>query len=496
MALQIYNTLTQAQEPFEPIAPPQVGMYVCGPTVYDHAHLGHARCYVVYDVLARHLRASGFALTYVRNITDIDDKIIKRALESAETPQVISERFAASFHEDMVQLGCLPPDQEPKVSEHLSHITALIERLEAEGFAYRASGSVYFAVESFKAYGKLSHRNLEALLAGASGRVSAGELGDKRHPADFALWKGCEDSETGYPSPFGFGRPGWHIECSAMSQAHLGPSFDIHGGGLDLVFPHHENEIAQSEAASGKPYAKYWVHNGFVEVDSEKMSKSTGNFFTLKGLFEHIYPEALRLFCLTAHYRAPLSLDWELDEAGAVKGFPGLEQCEARIESLYRSREALMTLGKKSLSADEPLPDALAHFAPALQQALDEDLNFPKALSVVYALQRKLNDRLEPALRRQGTLPGNWRAAAKSAFALIEARLGLLTAASDAAIAAIQTRKALRIGLDIAEVERLVEARSAARTAKDFAAADAFRDTLAALGVTLLDGPSGTRWQL
>ena len=325
MAIRIFSTLSGVKEPLEPLHPPAVGMYVCGPTVYDMSHVGHARVYVAFDVVARQLRRRGYRLTYVRNYTDVDDKIIKRAAELGEQPQDVSERFIREYQKDRAALGVRPADVEPKVTQHVPEIVALIEKLVARGLAYPAAGDVYYAVRRFPDYGKLARRNLDDLKAGA--RVEPGE--QKRDPLDFALWKGAKPGEPAWPSPWGPGRPGWHIECSAMSEKYLGESFDIHAGGKDLVFPHHENEIAQSEGASGKPFAKIWMHNGFVTLDQEKMSKSLGNFFTIRDVTAKFEPEALRLFLLSTHYRSPINFSDQalaaalaraVREVGAVLG--------------------------------------------------------------------------------------------------------------------------------------------------------------------------------
>ncbi len=361
MNVRLYNTLTGQKEPFEPADPKHARVYVCGPTVYDYAHLGHARCYVVYDVLVRHLRSDGMTVTYVRNITDVDDKILKRAAETGTEPTELATRFAAAYSEDMHRLGNLDPDIEPRVSTHLDDIFSLVQRLIDGGHAYLADGDVYFSVESFPEYGKLSHRDLSKMKVGASDRLDDAQTARKRHPADFALWKKSEDDAWGWESPWGRGRPGWHIECSAMSMKHLGDTLDLHGGGLDLVFPHHENEIAQSEAATGKPFARCWMHNGFVEVDKEKMSKSLGNFFTARDLFDRVEPEAIRYFMMTVHYRAPLNLDWTLDEAGNVTGFPQFEEAERRVAYLYKTKQRLEGLPPKRVSeGDAPSPPEIA----------------------------------------------------------------------------------------------------------------------------------------
>ena len=360
MALTLYNTLTSKKERFAPQDPALARIYVCGPTVYDYAHLGHARCYVVYDVLVRHLRATGQALTYVRNVTDIDDKILARSKEKGEAPSALTERMTAAFHEDMDALGCVRPDLEPRVSDHLREIVALIERLIAGGAAYAVEGDVYFRVRAFAEYGKLSHRTLASLQEGASRRTDDAEKRKKEDPADFALWKGAPESEWGWSSPWGHGRPGWHIECSAMSMKHLGETLDLHGGGLDLVFPHDENEIAQSEAATHATFARHWMHNGFVEVDKTKMSKSLGNFFTAREVFRQHEPEAIRFAMLTVHYRSPLNLDWTIDDAGQVTGFPIVEEAERRIEYVYTTRQRLAAIDPARIAAEGSVPDAIA----------------------------------------------------------------------------------------------------------------------------------------
>ena len=494
--LRLHDTLSGEKKPFETLEEGKAKVYVCGPTVYDYAHLGHARCYVVYDVLVRHLRARGFEVKYVRNITDIDDKILARAEANAEDPATLAARFTAAYQEDMRRLGNADPDVEPKVSEHLPQIFAMVQTLIDKGHAYEADGDVYFAVETFEGYGKLSHRDLSKMEAGASGRLDEEKASRKRHPADFALWKSASQG-VGWDSPWGRGRPGWHIECSAMSTAHLGPTLDLHGGGLDLVFPHHENEIAQSECATGQAFARHWVHNGFVEVDKTKMSKSLGNFFTARELFERVEPEAIRYFMMTVHYRAPLNLDWTIDEDGNVTGFPQFEEAERRVEYLYATKQRLGAIpSKRIVELPGQAPPAIAEFPEALAGALDDDLNMPVALAAVAELLHAVNQLCDDAARKKGKVAASTVELAHAAFEAIETELGLGGDEPAALLERVRDRRAAARGIDKADVEAAIAARTAARAAKDFAKADAIRDALAAKGVELHDGPEGTTWSV
>jgi len=495
MSLRLHDTLSDQKLPFETAEPGHARIYVCGPTVYDYAHLGHVRCYVVYDVLVRHLRATGTRVTYVRNITDIDDKILARAKERGESPTELASRFAEAFHQDLARVGNLPPDIEPKVSEHLDEIRALVTRLIEGGHAYAVGGDVYFDVHSFKDYGKLSHRNLADLEAGASGRTESDDTGKKRHPADFALWKGASEGEVSWASPWGPGRPGWHIECSAMSMAHLGESFDLHGGGLDLVFPHHENEIAQSEAATGRCFATTWMHNGFVEVDKTKMSKSLGNFFTARDVYARVEPEAIRYFTMTVHYRAPLGLDWTLDDAGNVTGFPQFEEAERRVEYLYQTRQRLDQLPEDRITEDGTAPESLKLKA-GLARTLDDDLNMPQALAQVAEFLKAVNELCDLASRKKGKAPLASVTLARAGFAALEAELGLGMEEPRAILERIRDRRAATRGIEPGDIEERIEERRRARTDKDFARADQVRAELDALGVELHDSPDGTRWSM
>jgi cysteinyl-tRNA synthetase len=480
MAIQIFDTLAGKKRELVPLEPGKIGLYACGPTVYDLSHLGHARCYVVWDVVVRHLRARGYRVRYVRNFTDVDDKIIKRAGERGEEPMALAARFAQAYLEDMDALGNLRPDVQPKVSEHIPQIVAMIEKLVARGFAYApGNGDVYFAVRKFPEYGRLSRRNVDDLLAGA--RVEPGEA--KRDPLDFALWKAAKPGEPSWSSPWGPGRPGWHIECSAMTLAHLGFPFDLHTGGKDLVFPHHTNEIAQSVAAAGdgehaESFCRYWAHNGFVEIDDEKMSKSLGNFFTVRDVLARFDAEGLRLFLLGTHYRNDFNFSDQL-----------LAEAEKRLGYLYE------TLEKADRAAAGAAPGPEEPFVEEARAALDDDFNTAQVLGIladVFTAANALADRKgkkTPAERAQlATFARDARAVA--------AELGLLSRPPEQALAVLRDRAAARRGIDRALVERRIAERAAARQARDFARSDAIRDELAGLGVMLMDGPQGTSWKV
>jgi cysteinyl-tRNA synthetase len=495
--MRIYNTLSQQKEPFSTREQGKAGIYVCGPTTYDYSHIGHARCYVVYDVLVRFLRSTGIDVTFVRNVTDVDDKILNRAKERNESPLELSERFRQAYVEDMRRLGNIDPDVEPKVSEHIDDIVQLIQRLIDRDAAYAAGGDVYFHVPAFKEYGKLSHRNLDDMQAGASGRVDDAEHSLKKHPFDFALWKRAEGEDTAWDSPWGKGRPGWHIECSAMSTKYLGETFDLHGGGLDLVFPHHENEIAQSEAASGHQYVRTWMHNGFVQVNKEKMSKSLGNFFGVREVFKHVEPEAMRYALLTMHYRAPFNLEWANDESGQVQGFPQFEEAERRLEYIYTTRARLVSLPEARVVAlDEPVPGEIGTYAQKVTTALDDDLNTPIALAHTAELLSAVNNLCDRAMAKKGKAPASWVAAASGAFACLSSVLGLGADEPALFLGRVRDRRARALGIDLTRVQQRIDDRDQARKDKDYALGDAIRDELAKLGVEVLDAPEGTTWKL
>ncbi|MDB4941755.1 MAG: Cysteinyl-tRNA synthetase, partial [Labilithrix sp.] len=399
MPVRLYNTLTQKVEDFVPGTPGEVKMYVCGITTYDLAHAGHARTYTTFDVLSRYLRARGYKVTYCRNVTDVNDNIVKRARENGEDPLALSKRFSEQADRDLRAIGCMKPEIEPRVSTSMEDIITFIENLIAKGNAYVAETpngqDVYFEVKTFADYGKLSKRNLDELRAGASERLAANASDVKRDPADFALWKAAGSEPFGFESPWGKGSPGWHIECSAMAARHLGEHMDIHAGGMDLVFPHHENEVAQSEALFGPELSRVWMHGGFLEIDKEKMSKSLGNFVTIKDLLERNDPEGFRYYVLGTHYRGPLSFDVEKKEDGRVV-FPGVDEAERRIDYLYSTRDTLATIANGTLAADSNILQGQAKIVDEAREGVlnahDRDLNTPQALSVIAELGKAANE--------------------------------------------------------------------------------------------------------
>jgi cysteinyl-tRNA synthetase len=480
MPILVHDTLTAKKRELVPLVPGKIGLYACGPTVYDYSHLGHARCYVVWDVVVRHLRQRGLAVKYVRNFTDVDDKIIKRANERGEDPTALASRFADAFHEDMDALGCVRPDVEPRVTGTMPEIVALIETLVARGFAYApGNGDVYYAVRKFPEYGRLSKRNLDDLQAGA--RVEPGE--SKRDPLDFALWKGAKPGEPSWESPWGKGRPGWHIECSAMTRKHLGDTFDLHTGGKDLVFPHHTNEIAQSVAATGDAlraddFARYWLHNGFVEIDDEKMSKSLGNFFTVRDVLARYVGEGLRFFLLGTHYRNDFNFsDAILDEA------------ERRLGYLYE------TLAKAEAVAGDAPPGAPGPFVEASRAALDDDFNTPQVLGLLAEAFTAANALADKKGKKSPQEKADLAAFVRDVRDLC-ATLGVLQRPPAEALKALRDKAAKRKGIEESAVEAKIAARTEARKAKDFARSDAIRDELLAMGVAIMDGPAGTSWKV
>ncbi len=473
--IQIHNSLSGRKEEFYPIHPGQVRMYVCGMTVYDFCHLGHARAYLVYDVVRRHFLARGYAVDYVRNITDIDDKIIQRAQQNGEPFEKLTERFIRAMHEDFAALGLDPPDHEPRATDYMDQIIEMVATLIKKGHAYAAeNGDVYYAVGSFKPYGQLSGKRLADLRSGA--RIEIDQ--SKRDPLDFVLWKAAKPGEPAWESPWGPGRPGWHIECSAMSTALLGPHFDIHGGGMDLKFPHHENEIAQSCAACDSEFVNIWMHNGFVRLDDEKMSKSLGNFFTVRDVLKDVRdPEVIRYFMLNSHYRGPINYTPD-----------NLAQADAALERLYISLRGLET------AAGEVAGEATGRF----DAAMDDDFNTPNAIAELQTLARRINSaRADGQMALAKSLAGELRT--------LGARLGLLKLEADAFLRMRPSRLVpadeaahVREGdeLSDADIEGLIAARAAARKTRDFSESDRIRDLLMSEGVVLEDQPGGkTLWR-
>jgi cysteinyl-tRNA synthetase len=492
MSLRVYNTLTGKKEDFVPQVPGKVSMYVCGVTVYDHCHIGHARANVVFDVIFRYLRHSGFEVTYVRNYTDVDDKIINRANREGVDFREITERFIAEFDRDMNQLGVATPTCQPKATDHIDDIIRIVQTLVDKGFAYPSGGDVYFNVEKYDDYLKLSKRNLDDMKAGA--RIEVDER--KTHPMDFVLWKEAKPGEPSWDSPWGKGRPGWHIECSAMSMRFLGETIDIHGGGKDLVFPHHENEIAQSEAATGRPFVKYWLHNGFVNINSEKMSKSLGNFFTIKEVLERYDAEALRFFLLTAHYRSPLDFsDQNVTEAEA--GLDRIYSALARIDEVSAgvSGEQLTVAAANLSEAEQELLEKVENFPGRFREAMDDDFNTAQVLGNIFDLVRSVNR----VLAESGKISKNLKGIlAKARLALDEAGevLGIFRTPADVYLDHARERKIAEMGISREEIEALIEERAAARKARDFARGDEIRDSLLARNIVLLDSPQGTTWRI
>lgn len=458
--LKVFNTLTRQKEAFKPITPGEVKLYVCGVTIYDYCHIGHARTYVAFDVVVRYLRERGYNVKYVRNITDVDDKIIRRAAENNEAIADVTERFTQAMHDDFDTLNLLRPDVEPTVTGHMGDIIAMIETLIANGNAYIAKdGDVLFDVSTFDNYGKLSRQNLEQLQAGARVEVTD----NKQDPLDFVLWKQAKAGEPSWPSPWGDGRPGWHIECSAMNKRHLGDNFDIHGGGSDLIFPHHENEVAQSCCANQSNYVNYWMHSGMVQVDEVKMSKSLGNFFTIRDVLAQYDAETVRYFLLSSHYRSQLNYSKE-----------NLDQARAGLERLYTALRDAPVGGRDSTQTES--------FVSRFNAAMDDDFNVPEAMSVLFELAREVN--------RAVVAEPEKAAAFAAELKHLGSVLGFLQQSPE---------QYLQGGAgddeDVAKIEALITERNDARAAKDWARADAARDALKAMNIELEDSATGTKWR-
>jgi cysteinyl-tRNA synthetase len=487
MPIKIFNTATRKKEEFKPVAAGSVGIYVCGITAYDTCHIGHARAAVVFDVAVRHLRSRDYHVTYVKNFTDIDDKIINRAQKEGVGFTDISERYIQMHDEDMQALNVITPDVTPKATEHMDDMIALIKILMDKGFAYAIDGDVYFAVNVFKPYGWLSGRNLEEMLAGA--RVDINDK--KKNPMDFALWKASKEGEPSWESPWGKGRPGWHIECSAMSRRYLGETFDIHGGGEDLIFPHHENEIAQSQAATGKPLANYWMHNGFVKVNSEKMSKSLGNFFPIREILKNNHPEVLRLFMLQSHYRSPVDYsENSLGEARSalIRVYTSLQL----MNGILKNSSAGKPGNDKTKAKQEDYLAKLKELQDKFNEALDDDFNTAQGLGYVFDAVRLLNN----LIAAEKNIATDILETTKKVFQHFSAVLGIFQEDPDQFFLADKEIESRKRGLDIGEIGRLINERQAARVAKNWARADEIRKQLALLHIILKDSQDKTTWSI
>ena len=480
MTLRVYNTLTGKKEVFEPINPGKVGMYVCGVTVYDYCHIGHARANIVFDIVYRYLLYSHYDVTYVRNYTDVDDKIIARAQERGIASEALANEFIKAFDEDMEALGLKKPTFEPKATEYIDEIIALAQSLIAKGMAYEAAGDVYFSVDSFPSYLKLSKRNMNEMLAGA--RIAPGE--QKRNPMDFALWKAAKPGEPSWNSPWGPGRPGWHIECSAMSSSFLGETFDIHGGGRDLIFPHHENEIAQSEGAHDKPFVKYWLHNGFVNVDQEKMSKSLGNFFTIRDILQQYDPEVVRFFILTAHYRSPIDFSDQ-----------NLKEAQTGLTRFYEALNSASEVLKQSKVPGENKDEA-KRLEDQFRSAMDDDFNTAQAIGFLFEGVRLINRLMaEKKFLKKPESVSMVNSLRKTILELGDV-LGLLGSNPKEWLRKKNLKGLMEIGLTENEVKQLISERLEAKRNKDFERADQIRDDLSRKGIELLDTVEETTWKV
>ncbi len=492
MSLKLYNTLKKKREEFVPLEEGKVGIYVCGITAYDVCHIGHARSAVVFDVIYRYLKYKGYDVTYIKNFTDVDDKIIGKAIAEGTDIATISERYIKEHNEDMDRLGVARPTVTPRATENIKGMIRLIDTLMERGLAYVVNGDVYYSVEKFAGYGKLSGRGLDDMMAGA--RIDIDEK--KKNPYDFVLWKASKEGEPWWSSPWGNGRPGWHIECSVMSQRFLGDTFDIHGGGEDLIFPHHENEIAQSEGATGKPFANYWMHNGFIKIDSEKMSKSLGNTLTIKQTLVAYHPEVVRFFILQRHYKSYI----DFSDAAMAEARMGMERVYAALKGIKdaRGEEAdLSDLSEKDLDKeDEIVFEKVRTLPDRFTEAMDDDFNTPMALGYIFDIVRVINSYL-PAKESPFTRG--------MLFTLSEARerireagkvLGLFLEDPDDYFAKDQEREVRKAGLDEEEIERLITERRQARDAKDWGRADEIRDLLVGKGIILKDTPTATTWKI
>lgn len=486
MTIRIYNTLTGKKEPLEPLEPNHVKLYICGITSYDYCHIGHARSSLAFDMIVKYLRYRGYKVTYVRNFTDIDDKIIKRAAEQNTTSSELANRFIDEFYVDMDKLGIDRPDMEPKATEHIQEMVEIIAELIDKGMAYQSGNDVYYAVESFPEYGKLSHRNLEDMQAGA--RISVNEM--KKNPMDFVLWKGSKPGEPKWESPWGEGRPGWHIECSAMSRKYLGKTFDIHGGGKDLIFPHHENEIAQSEGANCCSFAKTWIHHGFVTIRDEKMSKSLNNFLTIRELLEHYHPEVLRFFVFSTQYRNPLDFS-ETAMQDATAGLERLYSCIAAIDNIatdgLEGGDSTVTPKDKS---------KLESIEKRFQQAMDNDFNTAQAQSVLFDAVKIINRIIQALPAEPAACDVSLLRDSRDRIKNLAAIMGLLVEDATTFLSSQKQKMLAGVDIDEATINSLIEERRIARTEKNWARSDEIRDELLIHNIDLKDGPDGTSWSV
>jgi cysteinyl-tRNA synthetase len=490
MSLRLYNTLTGKKEEFLPLRGKEVGMYACGVTVYDLCHIGHARSAIVFDVIYRYFHYRGYHVIFVRNFTDIDDKIIKRANDEGVDYRTVAEKYIEEFNVDMGGLGLEKPTFEPKATDHISGMINLISTLIEKGFAYQSEGDVFFSVEKFKDYGKLSGRNLEEMQAGA--RVEIDEK--KENPLDFALWKSSKPGEPFWESPWGKGRPGWHIECSVMSQKYLGETLDIHGGGKDLIFPHHENEIAQSEAATGKPFARYWIHNGFVNINKEKMSKSLGNILTIKEILKLWHPEVLRLFFLSHHYRSPV----DYSEDSLLDAKTGLDRFYITLHAIQEELQKPISIKQKKgdLTPIESARKTVESFQARFEEAMDDDFNTAQALGYFYDLQTALNGLLTLSRGQPTDEIRSLLNQGNDHFLNRGLSLGLFREEPKVYTDKQKKGGLKKLGLLEEDILNLIEARKTARENKDWKKADEIRSDLLSKGIVLEDTPSGTTWKL
>lgn len=479
MSIRIYNTLSRQKEVFDSKEPGKVTMYVCGPTVYDSSHIGHARSAVVFDVIGRHLEARGYDVVYVRNFTDVDDKIIRRAQELSTDCTTVSEKYIQEFYEDMDALYVRRATIEPRATEHIGDIINIIGMLIEKGVAYEVDGDVYFSVESFEGYGKLSGRRLEDMMAGA--RVDVDER--KKNPFDFALWKAAKPGEPSWDSPWGKGRPGWHIECSGMSSRYLGETFDIHGGGKDLIFPHHENEIAQSEAAFGVQFVRYWVHNGFVNINHEKMSKSLGNFLLIRDILKTYHPEAVRLFLLSSHYRSPVDFTKQ-----------AMDEAETALEKIYGAKARIETITEDTpATGDSPVK---SEYWDRFLDAMDDDFNTAQGIGILFEMIRNVNRILDQS---EGDLSAGTVSEIQSVHKILSnmgQSLGILNTTTETYFGEKKEQGLQDASVDAAWVEKMIQERTDARKTKNWKRADEIRDELEKMNILLEDRPGGTVWKV